>query len=82
MQQQRQVSTHSLRITPIMSQSQNSGIDCPPPFSVSRKETSMPQTSVKMLQTEIIEVCQLSERNPEHICPASKDAAIEQIYRL
>ena len=36
-----------------------------------------------MLKTEVIEVCQLSERNPEHIRPAwtskSKDAAIEQI---
>ena len=36
-----------------------------------------------MLQTEVIEICQLSERNPEHIRPAwiskSKDAAIEQI---
>ena len=83
MQQQRQVSAHSLRTTPATPQSQNSRTDFLPPFFISRKEMSTPQTSVKMLQTEVIEVCQLSERNPEHIRPAwiskSKDAAIEQI---
>ena len=46
-------------------------------------ETSTPQTSVKMLQTKAIKVCQLNERNPEHIRPTwiskSEDAAIEQI---
>ena len=34
-----------------------------PPFFISQKETNMPQTSVKMMQTETIEVFQLSERN-------------------
>ena len=82
-QQQRQISAHSLRTSPIRSQPQESGISYPPPYFISRKETSMPQASVKMLQTEVIEVCQLSERNPEHIHPGwisrSKNAPIEQI---
>ena len=43
----------------------------------------MLQTSVKMLQAEVIEVCQLSERNLELICPgwisSSKNAPIKQI---
>ena len=81
--QQRQVNAHSLRTTPIPTQSCNNQIEAPPPFFISRKETNLPQTSVKMLQTETAEVCQLSERNSEHIRPAwiskSKDSPIQQI---
>ena len=55
----------------------------PPPFFISRKEANMPQTSVKMMQTETIEVCRLSERNSGDIQPAwiskLKDSEIEQI---
>ena len=83
MQQQTQVNTHSLRTTPVFKMPDDSGIDYPPPFFISRNERRTPQASVKMLQTEVIEVCQLSERNSEHIRPAwisrSKDSPIEQI---
>ena len=81
--QQKQVSTHSLKATPIVSTPNDSSITCPPPFFISRNETSMPYAPIKMLQTETIEVCQLSERNPEHIRPAwiskSEDSPVEQI---
>ena len=83
MQQQRQISTNGLRASSITPQLQDGGTVCPPPFFISRRETGMPQTSVKMLQTEVIEICQLSERNPEHIHPGwiskSKDSANKQI---
>ena len=83
MQQQREINAHSLRTSPISPQPYNSKSDYPPPFFVSRKEANMPQTSVKMMQTEATAVCQLSERNSEHIQPAwiskSKDSEIEQI---
>ena len=50
---------------------------------MSRKEANMSKTSVKMMQTETIEVCRLSERNYEHIRPAwiskLKDSEIKQI---
>ena len=59
------------------------GIDYPPPFFISRNEQKTPQAPVKMLQTEVIKVCQLSERNSEHIRPAwiskSNESSIEQI---
>ena len=83
MQQQQEINAHSLRTSPISAQLYNSKSDHPPPFFISRKEVNMPQTSVKMMQTGTIEVCQLSERNSEHIQPAwiskSKDSEIEQI---
>ena len=83
MQQQTQVNTHSLRTTPVFKMPGDNGIDYPPPFFISRREQRIPQASVKMLQTEVIEVCQLSERNLEHIRLAwisrSKDSPIEQI---
>ena len=83
MQQQQEINTHSLRTSPISAQPYNSKSDHPPPFFISRKEANMPQTSVKIMQTEMIEVCRLSERNSEHIRPAwiskSKDSEIEQI---
>ena len=67
MQQQQEINAHSLRTSPISAQPYNSKSDHPPPFFISRKEANMPQTSVKMMQTETIEVYQLSERNSEHI---------------
>ena len=83
MQQQQQVNTHSLRATPVFKMPDDNGIDYPPPFFISRNEPRTPQTSVKMLHTEVIKVCQLSERNSEHIRPAwiskSRDSSIEQI---
>ena len=83
MQQQEQVNTHSLRTTPVFKMPDDNGIDHPPPFFISRNEPKIPQASVKMLQTEVIEVCQLSERNSEHIRPAwisrSKDSPIKEI---
>ena len=83
MQQQCEINAHSLRTSPISAQPYNSISVHPTPFFISRKEANMPQTSVKMMQTETIEVCQLSERNSEHIRPAwiykSKDSEIEQI---
>ena len=83
MQQQKQVNTHSLRTTPVFKMPNDNGIDYPPPFFISRNEPKSPQASVKMLQTEVIEVCQLSERSSEHIRPAwisrSKDSTIKEI---
>ena len=83
MQQQKQVNTHSLRTTPVFKMPDDNGVDYPPPFFISRNEPRTPQTSVKMLQTETVEVCQLSERKSEHIQLAwisrSKDSLIEQI---
>ena len=83
MQQQKQVNTHSLRTTPVFKMPDDNGIDYPPPFFISRNEPRTPQASVKMLQTETVEVCQLNERKSEHIQPAwisrSKDSLIEQI---
>ena len=83
MQQQREINVHSLRTSPIPAQPYNSKSNHPPPFFISRKEANMPQTSVKMMQAETTEVCQLSERNSEHIRPTwiskSKDSEIEQI---
>ena len=70
MQEQWEINAHSLRTSPISAQPYNSMSAHPPPFFVSRKEANMPQTSVKMMQTETIEVCWLSERNSEHIQPA------------
>ena len=67
MQQQQEINSHSLRTSPISAQPYNSKSDHPPPFLISRKEANMPQTSVKMMQTETIEVCQLSKRKSEHI---------------
>ena len=57
MQQQREINTHSLRTSPISAQPYNSMSAHPPPFFILRKEANMPQTSVKMMQTETIEVC-------------------------
>ena len=83
MLQQKQVSTHSLKATPVTSKPEDNNIVCPPPFFISRTETNIPHTPIKMLQTETIEVCQLGERNTEHIRPAwiskSKNSPIEQI---
>ena len=83
MQQQMQVNTHSLRTTPVFKMPDDNGIDYPPPFFISRNEQKTSQASVKMLQTEVIEVCQLSERNSEHIRLAwiskSKDSPMEQM---
>ena len=67
MQQQQEINAHSLRTSHISAQPYYSKPDHPPPFFISRKEANMPQTSVKMMQTEPIEICQLSERNSEHI---------------
>ena len=43
----------------------------------------MPQVSIRKLQMDTTEICQLSERNSEHIRPAwiskAKNSAIEQI---
>ena len=82
MHQQNQVNTHSLRTTPVFKIPDN-GIDYPPPFFISRNEPLTPQTSVKMLQSKEVEVCQLSERKSEHICPAwisrSKESPVQQI---
>ena len=66
-QQQQEINTHSLRTSPISAQPYNSKSDHPPGFFISRREANMPQTLVKMMQTETIEVCRLSERNCEHI---------------
>ena len=83
MQQQQEINAHSLRTSPISAQPYNSKSDHPPPFFISGKEANMPQTVVKMMQTETTEVCQLSERNSEHIRPAwiykTKDSEIKQI---
>ena len=62
MQQQKQVNTHRLRTTPVFKMPNDNGVDYPPPFFISRNEPRTPQASVKMLQTETVEVCQLSER--------------------
>ena len=82
-QQKQQVNTQSLRATPVFKMPDDNGIDYPPPFFISRNEPRTPQTSVKMLHTEVIEVYQLSERNSEHIRPTwilkSRDLSIEQI---
>ena len=67
MQQQQEINAHSLRSSPISAQLYNSKLNHPPRFFISRKEANMPQTIVKMMQTETIEVWQLSERNSEHI---------------
>ena len=48
-QRQRQVSDRSLRTLPTTSKSQNSSTYFLPPFFISRKDTSTPQTSVEML---------------------------------
>ena len=81
--QQRQASTHSLTATPIMSEPNDNSITYPPPFFISRNETKPLHVSIKMLQTETTEVCQLSQKNPEHIRPAwiykSEDSSIQQI---
>ena len=83
MQQQTQVNTHTLRTTPVFKMPDDKGIDYPPPFFISRNKQKTPQAPVKMLQTEVIKVCQLSERNSEHIRPAwiskSNESSIEQI---
>ena len=83
MQQEKQVNTHSLRTTTVFKMPDDNGVDYPLPFFISRNEPMTPQASVKMLQTETVEVCQLSERKSEHIRPAwisrSKDSPIEQI---
>ena len=70
MRQQREVNAHSLKTTPIsMQPSENTAdhLSCPPPFFISRKEADMPQVSIKKLQMDTTEICQLSERNSEHI---------------
>ena len=84
--QQREVNAHSLKTLPIPLQPHDNKLDippCPPPFFISRKEAHMPQVAIRKLQMDTTEICQLSERNLEHIRPAwiskSKDSAIEQI---
>ena len=61
----------------------DNGIDYPPPFFISRNEQKTPLALVKVLQTDANEVCQLSERNSEHIRPTwisrSKDSPPKQI---
>ena len=57
MQQQREINAHSLRTSPISAQPYNSMSAHQPPFFMSRKEANMPQTSVKMMQTETIDIC-------------------------
>ena len=83
MHQQNQVNTHSLRTTSVFKMPDDNGIDYPPPFFISRNEPPTPQTSVKMLQSKEVEVCQLSERKSEHIRPAwisrSKESPVQQI---
>ena len=58
-------------------------LPCPPPLFISQKEADMPEVSIRKLQMDTTGICQLSERNSEHIRPAwiskTKNLAIEQI---
>ena len=81
MQQQEQVNTHSLRTTPVFKMPDDNGIDYPPPFFISRNEPKTPHASVKMLQTEVIEVCQLSENQNTSVQHGYPDLRIHQSKR-
>ena len=69
-QTQPAVATHSLQTIPPHQNAIEVSPGCDLPFFISKYEPRLPQSTVKKLHTNSIEVYQIKSRNSEHIQPA------------
>ena len=69
-QTQPAVATHSRQTIPPHQNAIKVSPGYDPPFFISKYEPRLPQSTVKKLHTNSIEVCQIKSRNSEHIWPA------------